>query len=563
MILKRMRLLLIVLISLMIAGAIYHYSQARRSILIHNTATSYLVQDGFYKPFLGAYFAIFRSDIKNVCINETNFNSDCLNILIIENTDNQPLLKNSKNNMLAIGSNLVLIDRQFLDLLLIASSYAEKSLVANYLFNGNGLSPFATSVLWAQQYTTIERDRRNGGDLYIDEANSVKLGLIGVTSMDENDLSPEALDLWRRSRGALTSTSITAVGLAVFLEHELAHLTITTSDRLLMRIKSTFQGGLRASLKLEEDLVDQRAFDQLGKFMAMLPSELPALEGTAIETSGLYANFLLFWHDGMYDFFQNLRPPLYAEDFFYEVKFKSCDLSDEALSIVNDQVFAMIPSLAQARLKPLPILSKKEFSELSELLNSASTHSHSAIRAMYVFSQLTKHISKYNENIDPDGWGLNATLITEARAGVGRLNDKGSNKVTAMETDLLLSRMAKIPGLVMEEGYLCPTKKCKLATYNGAQLEVISSNDRVLELRLTFLASSLNSNTMVSEIIKLVSEKMKTERAKFVSAASEITQSCAGSYELVNAQADGQIAIFEHLATPSVSYLALRYLNPR
>lgn len=223
--------------------------------------------------------------------------------------------------------------------------------------------------------------------------------------------------------------------------------------------------------------------------MQTLRTRYPLLTDTWIEESALYANFAFFWVDGMYGFFEGLRGEK-AEEHFFEVNYESCTFNQAAYEVIPDADFASLFSLANARLRPLPVLSKSEFEKLKLYVGSVHSHSHSVLRASRLLKQLYTDLSTAGYKSSLEALALRPELLYSLSDGssvpIARL---GEHNPTSLSVKDLQGRASNLE-LTTEPGYLCPDEQCLLISGSDFLLEVIARRGIVLELRTTLNTSN-------------------------------------------------------------------------
>ena len=552
----------IALIALVVGSvlACLSYLPQRQAELEFKAMKQYQTDDPFYKWFLQKYFSDYDKG-QEICVDST-YKVDCVNILVVDIPRPIPIKAEIYlNNMNALGSNVIIVDKSFIDLLLLSSNYAMKSRLISAMGQNKNWGPFAVLTLWGQQYTQVYRqhDRylhnvaSNGSPL---EANDetleseivrVKRGLVSF----EGITIPKEFSNVRQA-GALPHI-IEVMGTGLLFEHEMGHLSINPYRRMVMRVQSIWQYGLAGSLKKEEDLVDARAFAKIGIITKKFSRDNPIFGESDIELSALYANFLFFWVDGSFKFFDGRRG-LAAEDFMFEINFKQCQLDDSFYALIPDQVAAMAPAMQQGRMKPLPVMTAEEYKQFRSELSESRTHSHSMIRAANILDQITKRLKESGlEMNESESVGIRSGLLQSA------LYDKPPAPIGSSRTPLSYAVLAKaLSGehLKHQAGELCPTHECDVWEGDDAVVEVLRSGDGVEEVRAT---SKTNGKSLVGFFAALVAINtvLKLDLHELIEDLSTLKVACPGFFWFEPSLDQKQFVLFEKLATPD--HMALRY----
>lgn len=542
-------------VSLTMLGLVYtifDLAVDRASFNIHKTAMAYATRDKFYVDFVKEYFNTYGRLGVVVSVNDT-YDETKLNIVIGENFSLAKKLISYSNNFTAVGKNILVIDRSIFDLLLVASSYGLKAQIAKYIFQKRGLKAFGIDVLWAQQFANIKRNTVAHGSMLANEAEKIKDGIVGLDNMSD---PPELLTrAFGDPRGI--ASKLTSIGLGFLIEHEIGHLGISPLRRLWLRLPAYMRLDFAALDKAEEDEADRLSRESIDRLMNAARNLGGAMDETEIERSILFSNFMFFWIDGMFEFFENLHfnnDTIYAEDYLFEVNFSDCYLDSELYKYIPDQVFAMIPVLRNARLRPLPVLTKAEYENLRRYLRQTHNHSHSAVRAAVFLDMLRE---KNRDNLDEERIGINSTLISAATAdslqGVKVRLSLPLTKISTYAINSLSSASTK------QKGYLCNAENCEIMISRTVKVETLATGEYLNELRVTAKWPDAKNEALWKDIIGVSAKATGATLDEIQHTADEIVEMCPGSFRVIQKDNIKELIYFGKNVTSG--YITLRILG--
>jgi hypothetical protein len=540
-------------VTLLFAGWLAQISwmEARAVDSWHHQLLPLATGDPFYEKFIKEYFSSYSELSRPVCVNET-FCTGRVNILVIDIPQGEKAqVEAYRRNMVAIGRELLVIDKTLFDLLLITSNYAFKAKMANAIFLKSNFGPFATLTLWGQQYVNVYRNVRDHGAWVENEAGRIKAGMSGMEALTAESVG-----------GVPVGEISRLVQLAAFgflIEHEIGHLEMGRLQRATLRLSSFLKYGYRNLSRQEEDFVDRRALARMENVISRLTALHPIIEDGGIEFSGLYANFLFFWVEGMFPLLDGFRG-LIAEDHLFEISFEECELNTRLLRLIPDQVFAMTGSLRQGRLKPLPVLGLADYEKWRSALVSSGTHSHAAIRAEHILANVALRLEKSTGRaVDPQRIGLCPGMVE--RAALTSFSSQACG--TSPESTLRLNRVIKTlsqNGAVFEKGFFCPTETCLVATDGGTVVEIVSRGEVVIEIRVTHKRET-EPSAFFNVALEVLSDAASVKREVLQLVVESVAASCPGAYKVLAGGDSGALIYANRLATPS--HISLRYIVAR
>jgi len=518
------------------------YSLQRSTAVAHRLAIAHAVTEKFYTSLIEEYFSTYEPRTI-VCVNKP-YNRACLNIVVAENLDADARTTLYADNLSAIGTNLIVADKKVLDLLLLASSYAFKAQMAKFIFPGLGLGPFAADVLWGQRYTAIKRDldNKSGGQAASHEIGRVKAGISG-----SEETMARASDEIKRVYGGDPGNFIkqlTSLNFGFLLQHEIGHLKMSLLRRWALRAKALATLDFASVGRAEEDEVDRLARDRTEQLMSAARKLSPVMDGTDIERSILYANFLFFWTDGLFSFFEG-RNGQYAEDFLFEINFRECSLDNSLYATIPDEVLAMLPSVTNARLRPLPVLTRKEFSELGRHLRSSKVHSHSAIRAAYLLYLIIDNLEKKYPGFDRAQIGVVPAAVISAIDG--REERDAHFRASLPATKIKKTQLTTIEQ--RERGHLCIFDDCEVVQNRLTRVEVLAEDDVIHEIVLRTAWPAAKTDILWQRVMDLAAEDVGVQRSKIEVQIDELIQQCPGSYRIVEQSSVGDFIYIGRAAT--------------
>lgn len=534
---------------------VWQWSAARSVRNIHRVASSIAVDDDFYRNLLLSYFETYRDDISVVVNGE--YDGDLLNVVVFDGgvgIGGFPDL--ALNNFVAIGSNLILIDKRRLDLMLIVSSYGINGHVARVLFDLHGT--FVADVMWSQQYTNIIRDARSGGTMFQSEVARVKRG---ITHPSFSQPPKEIEKIFGGPTGDFTM-QFAAFNLGFIMEHEMAHLQIPFLERAGNRIQALLSFGKVSIDRLEEDDADRLAQEGIIRLMDRFRALSSVVAEPEDSLSVLYSTFIYLWVDGMFEFYEDLDVPIVAEDFLFEINFISCYLDSDLFDIIPDHVFAMMPSLATARLRPSPVFTESEAARLMSYFQLSKTHAHSASRAESILGILLNKFEEngFSERTDVESIGVSARLFNRV-VGVDVGHVESLLRYSLSPLDLSKDRiMHIIPGIVEGSGYFCEMNSCEVIKSGGGRLEVVAQGVDVYEIRVSGFWRSLESDPLWVSLGEVISELADVNFLEIRRWVGEISEMCPGSFKIIPLGASGLLLYVNRGATNG--YVSLRLLKP-
>lgn len=539
------------------------YGEAARS---HASVIKFAVDDPLYRDIIETYFLTFGEPSASPCVNEA-FDPSCLNVIVAD-IPNDDSISRFKRNFTAVGNNLIVIDREMLDRLIVLSNYAYKAQMLAFIIDPDGVSEeraFAANILWAQEYTAILRLSSSGGSQLSDQVARVKAGIYGFPSAAHQKMPERVVESFGPNIDKLPMY-LTSVSLGFILEHEMGHLRYSLFRRVVDRGISLRSSGLGGITRREEEVVDEQASNRTPGIISNLRKVSPAIQGTGIERSILVTNFLFFWTDAAIDMFGNESDvyaefsghPMYVEDFMFEVQ-RDCVFDSDVYALIPDPTLAIMPGVANARLKPFPVLSGLEYDYLKRRLSLTTSHEHSALRAV----ALLERIYQSYRNVHPDFDGEILGLLPNVVRSI--FNEEVDDEIPFMSKSLSVGIMVEElenrfrADASIERGATCSMDECRLISGNGVRLEILARAGAVHEVSVLLrLPGTLQENLLLDSALSVLSDLSDVPRDTIVNVMHEVRGACPGKFSMLSGST-GPFVVVTALGTDG--YLQLRLLN--